>query len=451
MDGQKLWNNILAGVKGQLTASSYKTWFSGSQALDYRKSAESDLLLVAVKNNFIKEQLEKKFSKVIREVLERRGLDKLELSFVVSDTQKARNLLPEPLFTGVVKSHLLTRRDSQALNPNYTFENLVVGESNNLAYAAAVHIIDNLGSSYNPLLFWGPTGVGKSHMLQAIGNMANSRFDNLKVVYVNSERFTNDYIESLRNKTQTAFRGKYRDADILLVDDIQFFSGKDSTQSEFFHTFNELFLSQKQLVMASDRHPKNISRLKDRLLSRFLGGMAVDIGVPDIEMRTAIVKTKCQSQGISLAGEIIDYLAKNCQGGTRELEGLLTSLLARTKLSGNKLSIDDITLLLEQQNNEVRAAVTPQKVIDAVCKYFKVAPALVNGQSRKSELVVARQTLMYLLRKKVGLQLDEIGSLLGGRDHSTVIYGVGKVEKLIYSSQTKADELLRIESLVMVN
>lgn len=451
MDGQKLWNNILIGVKSQLTASSFKTWFAGSQVLDFQKKGEKDLLLVAVKNNFIKEQLEKKFSETIRQIAREKGFTNLELLFVVSNQPKKDSKVDEPLFTGVIPGYFANGKNSKTLNPNYTFENFVVGESNNLAYAAAKHIIDNLGAAYNPLLLYGPTGVGKSHLLQAIGNLALGQYENLQVVYVNSERFTNDYIDSLRNKTQAAFRRKYREVDLLLVDDIQFFSGKESTQDEFFYTFNELFLSQKQLVMATDQHPKNLSRVKERLISRFLGGMAVNIGLPDLEMKTAIIKIKCQNQNIMLNSEIVDYLVQNCDGGARELEGLLTSLFAHMKLAGNKLSIEDIMSVVGKQNSKLSLTITPQKIINAVCGYFKIDPELITSKSRKASLVLARQTLMYLLRRRANLALDEIGDLLGGRDHSTVIYGVEKIEKSIISNQIKKDEILRIESLMFKN
>lgn len=451
MDGQKLWNNILIGVKSQVTASSFKTWFAGSQVLDFQKKGEKDLLVVAVKNNFIKEQLEKKFSEMLCQIAKEKGFRGLELLFVVSNQPKEDSKVDKPLFTGVVPGYFANYKNSKTLNPNYTFENFVVGESNNLAYAAAKHIIDNLGAAYNPLLLWGPTGVGKSHLLQAIGNLALGQYENLQVVYVNSERFTNDYIDSLRNKTQAAFRRKYREVDLLLVDDIQFFSAKESTQDEFFYTFNELYLSQKQLVMATDQHPKDLSRVKERLISRFLGGMAVNIGLPDLEMKTAIIKVKCQNQNIMLNGEIVDYLVQNCDGGARELEGLLTSLFAHMKLAGSKLSIEDIMSIVGKQNSKLSLTITPQKIIKAVCGYFKIDPGLITSKSRKANLVSARQTLMYLLRRRSNLALDEIGDLLGGRDHSTVIYGVEKIEKSIISNQIKKDEILRIESLMFKN
>jgi len=447
-EGQKVWSEIVSKLKLQVSTSIFKTWFSGSFVLDYKLEGEKGLLIVGVKNNFLKEQIESRYRETIAQILEDCGHKNIDTVFVVASKEVSTPPVGAPIFTGVVPEYFVKSIRSDSFNPNHTFGNFVVGFSNNLAYLAANRVAEDLGGAYNPFLVYGSVGVGKTHLLQAIGNQVLSRVVDAKVLYVTAEKFTNDYLESLSNKTQAAFRQKYRSPHLLLVDDIQFLAGKESTQDEFFHTFNEICLSGRQVVVASDRHPRELGRLKERLVSRFLGGMSADIGLPDVEMRTAIIIAKCAERGVKLAPELIAWVAQESTGGVRELEGTLISMLAYMKINAGKASVDDIKSAITSSRRPTQSAPTPGRVIDAVSRHFKVDTLTLRGSSRKASLVLARQVLMYLLRTELGLPLEQIGELVGGRDHSTVIHGIDKINSLISSSQSNKDEVLRVQTLI---
>ncbi|MEX2028275.1 MAG: chromosomal replication initiator protein DnaA [Candidatus Curtissbacteria bacterium] len=450
MSGQKIWNNILVNLKTQVSTSIYKTWFSGTFVLDLKNEGERDLLIIGVRNSFVREQIESRYKEAVLKSAQDGGHENLSVVFVVSQKKEIPTSKNEPLFSGRPLDFMASAKSPDSLNLAHTFDNFVVGFSNNLAYLAATQVASSLGTLYNPFLIYGPTGVGKTHLLQSIGNDVLSKTLNAKVLYVSAEKFTNDYIESLNNKTQQAFRAKYRNVDVLLVDDVQFLAGKESTQDEFFYTFNELYLSGKQIILASDKHPKEIGRLKERLVSRFVGGMAASITYPDLEMKMAIVRAKCKEKGVFLEPAVIDFLAQSCQGGARELEGSLVSVLALSKISGGRVDLEEVKAAAFRGIASSSPAVTPGKIMDVVCRHFRVSTADLCGPSRKSGLVAARQTLMYLLRKQLGLPLAAIGEMLGGRDHSTVIHGIEKTEAAC-RNQVKNDEILRLSTMISTN
>ncbi|MBI2012691.1 chromosomal replication initiator protein DnaA [Candidatus Curtissbacteria bacterium] len=446
VEGQKKWSNILAVIKKQISPSTFKTWFSGSYVLEFKKGDKKNLLIVAFKNSFLREQIETRYSPLISQAAKRVTQAPLEIIFVVSQKNAQGAAKNGPLFSGVPQS-VMAKNQPESLNGGFTFDNFVVGGTNNLAFLAAKNIVDNLGSLYNPVLIYGPTGVGKTHLIQAIGNAVCAKIGDLQIVYVSCERFTNEYIDSLRNKTQAFFRQKYRKVDLLLVDDIQFLAGKESTQDEFFFTFNELLLGGKQVVLACDRHPRELGKLKERLVGRFISGMAADIGLPDLEMKIAILKSKCQGRGLPLDEATTSFIAESCQGGARELEGILTSLSARIALSGGKLSPDEVQEFVKVIQPTAFVKPSKEAVISAVCHYFRVRTGDLCSPSRKQRLVLARQVLMYLLRKELKLPLGEIGEIVGGRDHSTIIYGIEKIQRVIIQDRLTYDEILRVESL----
>ena len=448
MDGQKVWNNILAGIKTQVSSSTFKTWFPGSFVLDCKQKADKKLLIVAFKNNFIKEQVETRSLPLISQIAQKNKGGNIEVVFVVASKDKPKTIKNEPIFSGVPMQLNLKSKTAHILNPYHTFDNFVVGPSNNLAFLAAKQVAENPGSSYNPLIIYGPTGVGKTHLLQAIGNEVLNKTVEAKVLYATAEKFTNDYIESLGNKTCASFRAKYRQVDLLIVDDVQFFAGKESTQDEFFHTFNELYLSTRQVICASDRHPKELGKLKERLLSRFLGGLVADIGMPDLEMKIAIIRAKCQEKNLSLDDEISTYIAQTSNGGAREIEGNLISVLTLMKLTSGKITIEEIKEAIHKNGQASLNKPTASAIFSAVCKYFRVPAEDLRGPARRASLAFARQVLMYLLRKQLNLPFDEIGRLTGNRDHSTVIHGVAKIENIISQNQAKKDEVSRIQLLV---
>ena len=444
MEGKKIWKDILSGVRSQVSHSTFKTWFSGSYVLDFKTNTQKPTLIVALKNSFLKEQVETRYKPVIKKIIEKNGARRIEVIFVVAPKFDNKKSKAEPIFSGIPQAYYINSGKAEVLNPDYNFANFVVGPSNNLAYTAARQA-SSLSSTYNPLLIYGATGVGKTHLLQAIGNQMLATFEDAKIIYASSEKFTNEYIESLKNKTQGQFRNKYRTADLLLVDDIQFLAGKESTQDEFFYTFNDLSLSKKQIVLVTDKHPSTLGKIKERLISRFLGGMCVDIGLPDIEMRKAMIDVKCQARGISLPEEVSHFIAESCPGGARELEGLLISALSLSRLSGGKISLDEVKEVTSNFANSQKA-ILPENVIRTVCEYFRIPEDDLVGSSRKASIVLARQILIYLLRKDLGLPLVRIGVLVGGRDHSTIIHSVEKLENQIQTDRNLKDEILRIRS-----
>jgi len=447
-DGQKVWSGVCSWLRQHVSASCYRTWFSGSFVLDSKQDNGKLLLVVGVKNNFLKEQIENRYKETVAKAILSCGYKDTSAIFVVA-SQKARpEPIVAPIFTGEATEMIAKNIRSDSLNPNHTFSNFVVGFSNNLAFLAASRVAGEIGGAYNPLMIYGSVGVGKTHLLQAVGNQVLSKIVDAKVLYVTSEKFTNDFLDSLRNKTQASFRQKYRRVDLLLVDDIQFLAGKESTQDEFFHTFNEICLSGKQIVLASDRHPRELGRLKERLVSRFLGGMTADIGLPDLEMRTAIIRAKCAERGIKLNPELVSWVAKESTGGVRELEGMLTSMLAYMKINAGKATVEEVKSAVLVNRHVAKNLPTPGRIIEAVCRHFKIDSSSLRGASRKATIVLARQVLMYFLRTELALPLEQIGDLVGGRDHSTVIYGVEKISKLILESQKKKDDILRIQSLI---
>ncbi|MBI2327124.1 chromosomal replication initiator protein DnaA [Candidatus Curtissbacteria bacterium] len=446
MEGQKVWNTIISDIRSKMSSSTFRTWFGGASVLDYSfaESGEKKLLIIGVRNNFLKEQIETRYRPIITETVKKRGFEKTEVIFVVSKNngEETNGKKEAPLFSGIAPAYFGSRRQAESLNPLYTFETFVVGSSNNLAYLASGQVSANLGSVYNPLFIYGPSGVGKTHLLQACGNEILSKFTAAKILYASAEKFTNDFIESLGNRSSASFRQKYRSVDLLLMDDVQFFSGKESTQDEFFNTFNELFLSGKQIILVCDRHPRELGKLKDRLISRFLGGMAVDIQRPDYELRVAIIRDKCKQRGINLDEKIVDYVAQSVQE-IRELEGILIQVLLLFKISGN-ISLEQIKLSLEKNNKTTNSIPTVGKVVEAVCRHFKTSSRDICSSSRKASLVFARQVLMYLLRNDLGLSLDGIGQIIGGRDHSTVLHGIEKIARALIADQSKRDEISRI-------
>lgn len=445
MSGQKIWASILSGVREQVSSSTFKTWFAGSFVLDYKEKDDRNLLVVGLKNNFLKEQVETRYVPIIEKAAKKKGLNQTEVVFVVSREKNGEPVgRGGPLFSGVAPAFINFGRKVENISPLHTFDNFVVAGSNNLAFLAAKQVSASIGSLYNPFFVWGPTGVGKTHLLQACGNEVLNKFADGRVLYVSSEKFTNDYIESLNNRTQASFRQKYRSVDVLLIDDVQFFAGKESTQDEFFCTFNELYLGGKQIVLACDRHPKDLGKIKERLVNRFLGGMVVDIGKPDLELRIAILEQKCKEKGVNLGREITTYIAETCQAGARELEGVLVQVLALTRFSSGQITLEAIKEAVEKNQKFSLAKPSQEKVVEVVSRHFQIKTPDLCGQSRKPQIAGARQILMYLLRHDVGLTLSEIGRLVGGRDHSTVIYNIGKIDREVTGDQSKKDEVARI-------
>jgi chromosomal replication initiator protein len=328
-----------------------------------------------------------------------------------------------------------------AINARYTFENFVVGSSNRLAHAASLAVAESPAQAYNPLFLYGGVGLGKTHLLHAIGNQALK--GGLTVLYVTSEEFTNDLINSIRTHSTPAFRDRYRQVDVLLIDDIQFIAGKESTQEEFFHTFNTLYGQDKQIVISSDRPPKAMVTLEERLRSRFESGLTADIQAPDVETRIAILRSKADRARRNVPQVILEMIANQVQSNIRELEGALTRVLAYSDLRGEPLSLElagvALADMIPQRNN-----LEPRRVVDVVATAFGITPEKLLGRSRTREVALPRQVAMYLLRQEGNVSLPQIGAILGGRDHTTVIYACEKVAELIQQDETLRRQIARI-------
>ena len=338
------------------------------------------------------------------------------------------------------------------LNQKYTFSRFIVGSSNRLAHAACLAVADHPAMAYNPLFLYGGVGLGKTHLLHAIGNSILDRDPEINVLYVSSEKFTNDLINSIRRQQTEEFRIRYRNIDVLLIDDIQFIAGKDATQEEFFHTFNTLHSATKQIVMSSDRPPKAIITLEERLRSRFEWGLIVDIQAPDLETRTAILRSKGEQLNLSIPSEVIDFLATKIQSNIRELEGSLNRVAAFAELNRTPVTLDvAVAALAELLDDSRRRRITPELILKTVSEYYSVELRVLQGRGRSRNIVIPRQVAMYLLREEVGSSLVEIGALLGGRDHTTVMYGCEKITQEINSDSRLRNDILSIREKLYQN
>jgi chromosomal replication initiator protein len=422
---EKLWDGILAHLQQDLTRPTLETWIKPAKAQHF----DGECLVIQAPNPFACNWLQRNYAKAIATAGEKVIGHPIQLSFVVAEQ------VDEPLSRPVVEREVVTAPaapSGSTLNSKYTFSRFVVGATNHFAHVAALAVAENPGCSYNPLFLCGGVGLGKTHLMQAIGHY---RFDidpKTKVAYVSTERFANDLIEAIRRDSMQNFREHYRRVDLLLIDDIQFIEGKEYTQEEFFHTFNTLYEAGKQIVIASDRAPQLISKLQERLSSRFSMGLIADIQQPDLETRMAILQKKAEYENIFVPQEVIQYIASAYTSNIRELEGALIRAVAYVSISGLPMTVETISPILSPPRT--RGEVTPEAIIDLVIDEFKISSEELRGDSRKREISQARQVCMFLLRQHTALSLPKIGHALGGKDHTTVMYAIDKIE------QTKASD-----------
>ncbi len=430
----RLWDSVCGELEVQMTPGGFSAWIKPCFIRSIIPVDESRIIVeLASPSVYHSRTVEVKYYSQIKTVVERLTKKKCDLALVVDakkETVAKASSMEQKVDKSKSESLFAVPEDTRAnnLNPKFTFESYVVGGPNRLAFAAAKAVAENPGSRHNPLFIYGGVGVGKTHLMHAVGHELVKKGVG-KVVYISSEQFTNDLVASFRSKMTDAFKKKYRLVGALLIDDIQFFSGKDSTQEEFFHTFNELQMKQVQIVMTADRKPQEIQLLEDRLKSRFLGGMMVDIGLPDYEMRLAILKQKAAEMGADVGDEAFDMMANNFTTNARELGGTFVQLATMASIEGGQLTSDMVqkTMGLPASSGQ-SVKVRPLKVISTVAKYFDYKNKDLLGTSRKAELVLARHIAMYLLRDSLGIQLEKVGELMGGRDHSTVMHAVEKME-----------------------
>ncbi len=419
------WEQILQTVKDEheLADISFNTWL---KPLDVFAVKENTLYILVPDEQMALSYIKKKFTLPIKvAVAEITGMD-LDIEFVMPEQAKTMKA-PKPKNLNFVENS-----DKSGLNPNYTFDTFVVGNNNRLAHAASLAVAESPGEVYNPLFLYGGVGLGKTHLMHSIAHFIQSGEQELKILYVSSETFTNELIEAIRNGNNTAmtkFREKYRNIDVLLIDDIQFIIGKESTQEEFFHTFNELYLAKKQIVISSDKPPKDMETLEERIRSRFECGLIADIGSPDYETRMAILRRKEETDNFHLDDDILNYIASNIKSNIRELEGALNKLLAYSNLENTDITMD--VAVKELQNiiaPDKPREITSQLILEVVSEHFHITTDQIISKSRSKSLIKPRHIIMYLCKNMTDSSLEDIGSLLGGRDHSTVIHGIRKIE-----------------------
>ena len=442
------WEQILHTVKEEheLTDISFNTWL---KPLDVFAIKGSVLYILVPDEQMGLIYIKKKYTLPIKvAVSEITGKD-YEIEFVLPEQAKTI-AAPKP------KASIFTESaDKSSLNPNYTFDTFVVGNNNRLAHAASLAVSESPGEVYNPLFLYGGVGLGKTHLMHSIAHFIQSNNPMLKILYVSSETFTNELIEAIRNGNNTAmtkFREKYRSIDVLLIDDIQFIIGKESTQEEFFHTFNELYLAKKQIVISSDKPPKDMETLEERIRSRFECGLIADIGSPDYETRMAILRRKEETDNFHLDDEILNYIATNIKSNIRELEGALNKLLAYSNLTDTDITME--VAMKELQNiiaPDKPKEITPQLILDVVSEHFHVTTDQIISKSRSSEIVKPRQIAMYLCKNMTDSSLELIGSLLGGRDHSTIIHGIKKVDEDYNKDETMNNLINTIKKKINPN
>jgi chromosomal replication initiator protein len=423
MNVEQAWQSVLGQLQMEMPRASYDTWVRDTRPVKY----EDGLLTINVRNAYARDWLENRLASTVNRLLIGILDSNVSVNFVVSHGDEEISPSIEAVEHKDKETPVSLQRNI-TLNPRYSFENFVVGSGNRLAHAACLAVAEKPARAYNPLFLYGGVGLGKTHLLHAIGNACHTR--GLNVLYVSSEEFTNDMINAIRTHTTQAFRDKYRSIDVLLVDDIQFIAGKESTQEEFFHTFNTLHGQDKQIIVSSDRPPKALVTLEERLRSRFEWGLTADIQPPDLETRLAILRHKAERTGRYIPDEILDTIARRVQSNIRELEGALNRILAFADLSGSSLTPNLVDVALSDLLPQ-RGDLEPQKVVDLVAHYFNLSAEKLLGRDRSRSVALPRQIAMYLLREEANVSLPQIGEVLGGRDHTTVMYAINKISKEI--------------------
>jgi chromosomal replication initiator protein len=446
-----VWQAVLGEIELSVSRGNFMTWFKNTVLLD--DGSSSGKVVIGVANVFIKQQLERKYLELITSVLQKNGIGTDVVEFKIhSGAKRSDDNRPEQIQepadvaadsnsfqtsafatpstspARAVSDASFSHSYRQGINERYTFDNFVVGSGNELAFAACQSIAGSPGTKYNPLFLYGGVGIGKTHLMQAVGNAIVANNPKARVLYVTSEQFVQELVDAIRYKKTADFASHYRTTDVLIVDDVQFIAGKEKMQEEFFHTFNALHQANKQIIISSDKPPKDIPTLEERLRSRFAWGMSIDMQIPDFETRCAIVQNKAQTHGSVLPGDVVDFLASNIQTNIRELEGALNQLLAFCEMRGLTPDLGVATSLLGSGRNRPRH-LSAKQIIERTARHFQIPLDDIVGPKRDKDIVVPRQVAMYLLRSELHLSFPKIARELGRKDHTTAIHSVEKVEK----------------------
>lgn len=441
---KELWRKILGEIEIEVSRANFLTLFKPTSLL----SSENGTLSIAAPSTMIIDLLQKRFYSVIKKTVDKYTNSNTKIIFVpkVINRDLKENLSIAPLFAQIERKKNLIVGHLPRVRADYTFQTLAVSSTNQLAYVSATTVAKKMGVAYNPLFIYGPVGVGKTHLMQAIANEVYRNDPDKKIIYTTSEEFTNEVVEAIRNNDTARMKRKFRNVDLLIVDDVQFFEGKDRAQEELFHTFNILVDEGSQIVLSSDRPPSEIKKMEKRLSSRFAGGLTVDIEAADFELRCAILLIKSKKYNLDLSIEAAKKIAEKTYD-SRELEGLLLKTISVATARGTEITPDLVEIALNKQKNEERNFFRPDEIIKNICSFYDIKETLIKGPRRDQYLVRARQVAMYMLKNDLRLSYVEIGNILGGRDHTTIMHGVGKIEKLLVN-KTFSEEILGIKSLL---
>lgn len=444
MDIKKLWDDLLAQMELEVSRANFSTWFKDT----YINKLDNGIVYLAVPNTFAKEWLSQRYHKQILEILRNKNETIRSIEYIIS-TQK-KNKEGESGEESSQNKELplsgLFISPEDNLNPRYTFENFVVGQFNELAHAAAQAILSK-PVAYNPLFYYGNTGLGKTHLMQAIGNHIKKHNKDRRVYYITSEKFTMDYITSLQSGKINNFKEKYRKYDVLIMDDIQFISNKEKTQEELFHLFNYLYDNNKQIIFSSDVHVNYLPNIEDRLKSRFMAGMIIDISPADTESRMAILKTKARINNFNISNEIASYLATVVDGSIRELEGVLNTVICQSQLRGRELTLSEVKLHTKN-TGKPHKNISVKDVVRAVSSFYNIEEEAIYNKTRRQEVVKPRQLTMYILREFYNISFPSIGQKLGGRDHTTVIHSCEKIKGELKMNSELQSEINQIRAML---
>jgi chromosomal replication initiator protein len=449
-DAKTFWGNVLVEIEKTITKQNYATWFKNT----FLARTEDGILTIGVPNEFVKEWLSTKYHKDILRAARLGDEGVRGIEYIVAHEPKERSLSDIPTHPiGEIQKQTpselpfginTSRKDN--LNPRYSFDTFIIGPFNELAYSAAQAIVKQ-PAAYNPLFIYGPTGLGKTHLIQSVGHALREKFPQINIFYTSSEKFTTDVVQAIQNNRISSLKERYRSYDVLIMDDIQFLSGKEKTQEELFHLFNILYDKNKQIIFSSDKHPNYIQGLEERLRSRFSAGMIVDVSKPEYESRMSILLAKASQQGIQISHDVLDFIAMHVEGNIRELEGILNTVVMQSELRGRPLDAAELKILIKN-NIKPKKNVSIEDVIKIIARFYQLDESIIYEKTRRKEIVRCRQVAMYVLREDYNISFPIIGRKLGGRDHTTVMHSCDKVKTDMESDSGLVREVEQIRSML---
>jgi chromosomal replication initiator protein len=445
IDNKQLWDGCLAEIEQIVSKANFITWFKNTHI----QKQDHGIAYIGVPNEFIRDWLQNKYEKVILKTLMNYSSSIRGVKFVISKTPPKNKVIQRnsiQVFNELPLSETYVSNQEDSLNPRYTFKTFIVGSFNELAFAAAQAIINKPGVSYNPFFVYGPSGLGKTHLIQAIGNEIKEKYPHKTIKYISLEKFAIDYVNALRNNKPNEFKQKYRKYDVLIMDDIQFISNKEKTQEELFHLFNNLYETNKQIIFSSDKHPNYIPGLEDRLKTRFSSGMIVDVTEPDFESRVAIIRSKASEAGIEISDEISEYIASSISNSVREIEGSLNTIICQIQLKNREISLQEVKNLIKN-NIKPKKNISIPEVVKIVSDFYNIDEQSIYEKTRRKEIVKARQMVMFILREDFNVSYPLIGQKLGGKDHTTVIHSCTKIKDELKNDTELIGDLEQIRAM----